>query len=74
MPKLARTHPDAGGTNTTASADISDFRARLDAGDPELEKRLSVQIAALDPAAEQEAMDWLESVYDWHDKDWMPQE
>lgn len=63
-------HQGAG--DTPEDLRVTAFRKRLDPKDPDLRRRIAEQVAALDPEAEQEALDWIERVYD--DKDWTPQE
>jgi hypothetical protein len=63
-------YQDAG--DTPKAPRIVAFRARLDPRDPDLKRRIAEQVAALDPEAEQEALDWIERVHDG--KDWTPQE
>lgn len=47
--------------------------AVLDDRDPEVRSRIAEQVAALHPDDEQDALRWIESVYDSDDREWTPQ-
>ncbi|MFN7101823.1 MAG: hypothetical protein ACK4N1_04295 [Pseudorhizobium sp.] len=48
--------------------------AVLDDRDPEVRSRIAEQVAALHPDDEQDALRWMEGIYDSNDREWTPQE